>query len=47
MRATLSREQVQRARLTSDYDGLYEVPASGWTSDMFVEAIYRDVSRAR
>jgi len=43
----MSLEQVQRARPTSDYDGLYEVSASGWTSDMFVEAIFRDVSRAR
>jgi len=43
----MSLEQVQRARLTSDYDGLYEAPAGGWTSARFVEAIYRDLSRAR
>jgi cyclase len=43
----LSLDQVRRARPTSDYDGLFEAPASGWTSDMFVEAIYRDLIRVR
>ena len=43
----LSLEQVQRAKPTSDYDGLYGDVAGGWTSDMFVEAIYRDLGRAR
>jgi cyclase len=43
----MSLEQVQRVRPTSDYDGLYEAPAGGWTSHRFVEAMYRDVSRAR
>jgi glyoxylase-like metal-dependent hydrolase (beta-lactamase superfamily II) len=39
-----SLEEVKRAKLTSDYDGLYGA-AGDWTSDMFVEAIYRDLSR--
>jgi cyclase len=39
----LSLEEVRRARPTSDYDGLYGAAGDG-TSDMFVEAIYRDVS---
>jgi glyoxylase-like metal-dependent hydrolase (beta-lactamase superfamily II) len=38
-----SLEQVQRARLTSDYDGLYD-SRDDWSSEMFVEAIYRDLS---
>jgi cyclase len=42
----LSLEQVQQARPTSDYDGLFE-RRSDWTSEMFVEAIYRDLSRPR
>jgi glyoxylase-like metal-dependent hydrolase (beta-lactamase superfamily II) len=42
----LTVEQVKRARPTSDYDGLFE-RRSDWTSDMFVDAIYRDVSRSR
>ena len=41
----VSLEQVQQARPTSDYDGLFE--RSDWTSEMFVEAIYRDLSRPR
>ena len=39
----LSLEEVRRAKPTSDYDGLYGA-AADWTGDMFVEAIYRDVS---
>ena len=39
----LSLEEVRRAKPTSDYDCLYGA-AADWTSDMFVEAIYRDVS---
>ena len=42
----LSLEDVKRARLTSDYDGLYGGRAD-WTGDMFVDAIYRDVGRRR
>ena len=38
----LSLEEVRRAKPTSDYDGLYGA-AGDWTSDMFVEAIYRDL----
>jgi glyoxylase-like metal-dependent hydrolase (beta-lactamase superfamily II) len=40
----LSPDEVKRAKPTSDYDGLY-AGYRDWTSDMFVEAIYRDVSR--
>jgi cyclase len=42
----LSLEEVRRAKPTSDYDGLYGA-AGDWTSDMFVEAIYRDLSGRR
>ena len=42
----MSLEAVKRARPTSDYDGLYGGRAD-WTSDMFVDAIYRDVGRRR
>jgi glyoxylase-like metal-dependent hydrolase (beta-lactamase superfamily II) len=38
-----SLDDVKRAKPTSDYDGLYGGHRD-WTSDMFVEAIYRDVS---
>ena len=39
----MSLDQVQQARPTSDYDGLFE-PRSDWTREMFVEAIYRDLA---
>jgi cyclase len=41
----LSLEQVKQATPTLDYDGLYDTPE--WTHDLFVEAIYRDLSRSR
>ena len=39
-----SLEQIKKAKLTSDYDGLYG-RRDEWTADMFVEAIYRDVAK--
>ena len=42
----LTLEQVKKAKLTSDYDGLFGQRAE-WTGDMFVEAIYRDAGKAR
>jgi cyclase len=37
--------QIKAAGPTKDYDGVYSTPA--WTGDMFVEAIYNDLTRAR
>ena len=39
----MSLEQMQRAKPTADYDGLYG-GQSDWTGEMFVDAIYRDLS---
>jgi len=36
-------EEVKAARLSRDYDRRYSTPA--WTSDMFVEAIYKSLSK--
>ena len=41
--AGMTLEQVKAAKPTFDYDGLYGA-AGDWTGDMFVDAIYRDVS---
>ena len=41
-----SLDQIKRARPTMDYDGLFE-RRSDWTSDMFIEAIYRDLQRSK
>jgi glyoxylase-like metal-dependent hydrolase (beta-lactamase superfamily II) len=38
----MTLQQVQAARPTSDYDGIYDEP-NGWTAAMFVAAVYRDV----
>jgi cyclase len=37
--------QVKAAGPTKDYDGVYSTPA--WTGEMFIEAIYADLTRAR
>jgi cyclase len=42
--AGMTLEQVQAARPTSDYDGIYDEPA--WTGAMFVAAVYRDLAGA-
>ena len=39
-----SLQQVKAARPTLDYDGVFSTPR--YTGDMFVEAVYRDVSAA-
>jgi len=44
--AGMTLEQVQTARPTSDYDGLYDEP-KGWTGAMFVAAVYRDLAGER
>jgi glyoxylase-like metal-dependent hydrolase (beta-lactamase superfamily II) len=36
-------EQVKAAKTTVDYDGLYGTTTGPWTTDMFVEAVYRDL----
>ena len=41
----MTLEQVQAARPTSDYDGLYDEP-DGWPAAMFVAAVYRDLAKA-
>ena len=36
-------DQIKAAKVTLEYDGLYSTPS--YTGDMFVEAIYNDLSR--
>ena len=40
-----SLQQVQQARPTSDYDGLFE-ESTDWTHEMFLDAIYRDLTKS-
>jgi cyclase len=37
--------QVKAAAPTKDYDGVYSVPS--WTGEMFIEAIYADLTRSK
>ena len=41
MKAGRTLDQIQAARVTLDYDGVYATP--DYTGQMFVEAIYRDL----
>ena len=43
----MTLEQVKAARPTLDYDGLYGATTGPWTTDMFIEAAYRDLSRGK
>jgi glyoxylase-like metal-dependent hydrolase (beta-lactamase superfamily II) len=40
----MTLEQVKAAQPTLDYDGRYGVPTASWTKEMFIEAIYADLS---
>ena len=40
----MTLEQVKAARPTLEYDGLFATP--GWTTDQFVEAVYRSLSQS-
>lgn len=42
-----SLAQVQQAQPTSDYDGRYGATTGPWTTDMFVEAVYRTLDAER
>jgi len=40
-------DQVKAARPTADYDTRYGATTGAWTTDMFVEAVYRDLSNRK
>jgi hypothetical protein len=37
--------QVKAAKPTMDYDGLYGSTSGEWTTDMFVEAVYKSLKK--
>jgi cyclase len=43
----MTLEQVKAARPTLDYDARYGAAAGAWTTDLFVEAVYRSVVASR
>ena len=40
----MTLEQVKAAKLTRDYDPLYGATSGFWTTDMFVEAVYKSLA---
>ena len=47
IRKGMTFDQVKAARPTRDYDGRYGGTTGPWTTDMFIEAAYKDLSRRR
>ena len=45
VRSKATLDQVKAARPTADYDTRYGATTGAWTTDMFVEAVYRTVRR--
>jgi glyoxylase-like metal-dependent hydrolase (beta-lactamase superfamily II) len=43
----MTLEQVKAARPTLEFDGLYGARSGAWTTDMFVEAIYQELSKGK
>jgi len=44
LRKSATLEQVKAARVTADYDTRYGATTGPWTTDRFVEAVYRYLS---
>jgi len=36
-------EQVKAANVSIDYDGVYGATTGPWTTDMFIDAVYREI----
>jgi cyclase len=47
VRKGMTLEQVKAAKPTADYDGRYGATSGPWTTDMFIEAVYRTLSPAK
>jgi cyclase len=43
----MTLEQVTAARPTLDYDARYGATSGAWTTDLFVEAVYKSVIASR
>ena len=41
----MTLEQVKAAKPTADYDGRYGAASGSWTTDMFIEAVYKTLPR--
>jgi glyoxylase-like metal-dependent hydrolase (beta-lactamase superfamily II) len=45
IRKDMTLDQVKAAQPTLDYDGIYGATTGAWTTDMFIEAVYRSLSQ--
>ncbi len=43
----MTLEQVKAAHPTLDYDGIYGATSGPWTTEMFIEAVYRSLSQKK
>jgi hypothetical protein len=39
----MTLEQIKAAKPTLDYDGIYGATTGIWTTDMFIEAVYKSL----
>ena len=42
----MTLEQVKAAKPTLDYDARWGATSGPWTTDMFIEAVFKDLSKA-
>jgi hypothetical protein len=47
IRKGMTLAQIQTARPTMDFDGRYGSQSGSWTTNMFVEAVYKSLSQGR
>ena len=45
MKKGMTLEQVKATKPTADYDGRYGATTGPWTTDMFIEAVYKTLPR--
>ena len=43
----MTLDQVKAAKPTLDYDGIYGASAGPWTTDMFIEAVYKSLNQKK
>ena len=43
----LTVDQIKEAKLTLDYDGIYGATTGIWTTDMFIDAVYKSLSQKK
>ena len=47
MKRGMTLEQVKAAKPTFDYDPLYGTKTGPWTTDMFIEAVYKTLTKGK